>query len=217
MGDADHDALRIRFESSRVDPLSGRFVVDRPVAPGGPYVFPTSASAQRSPLARRLFTLPGVDSVLIHGWLIQVTLTQGDWSQLAKSVGAEIRSQLQSNEPPVDFSEPQAPIDPALDSRIGEQVENVLAREINPSVASHGGRIDLVKVEGRVVYLRMTGGCQGCGSAAVTLRQGVESSLRRHVPHIARIQDITDHDAGEHPYFAAEPGQSPWAAPLAKH
>lgn len=68
-------------------------------------------------------------------------------------------------------------------------------------VARHGGRVELVDVQDATVVVRMRGGCQGCGMATVTLRQGIETALRQAVPAIRGIRDITDHSAGTNPYY----------------
>jgi len=70
-------------------------------------------------------------------------------------------------------------------------------------VAQHGGFVDLLDVQDGIVMLRMGGGCQGCGMADVTLRQGIEKALRQRVPEIAGILDVTDHSAGSNPYVTA--------------
>jgi Fe/S biogenesis protein NfuA len=70
-------------------------------------------------------------------------------------------------------------------------------------VARHGGRVELIDVQDAVVMVRMAGGCQGCGMADVTLRQGIEAMLQQHVPDVKGVVDITDHTAGSNPYFAA--------------
>lgn len=82
------------------------------------------------------------------------------------------------------------------------KIQQLLDEEINPAVASHGGRIDLVDYANRVVYIRMSGGCQGCSSSAATLRQGVEQSLLKRFPRIKQIVDVTDHAAGQNPYYS---------------
>jgi len=84
---------------------------------------------------------------------------------------------------------------------IRAKVQAVLDQEINPGVASHGGKITLVDVQGSAIVIHMGGGCQGCGMAAVTLRQGVERTLRERVPEVTEIRDSTDHDAGANPYY----------------
>lgn len=82
-------------------------------------------------------------------------------------------------------------------------VSDVFQREINPAVARHGGQVELIDVQNRTIVVRMKGGCQGCGMATVTLRQGIEASLKRLLPGLKGIRDITDHTAGTNPYYAA--------------
>ncbi len=80
---------------------------------------------------------------------------------------------------------------------------DLFEQQVNPMVARHGGRVELIDVQDSVVMLRMSGGCQGCGMADVTLRQGIEGMLQQQLPEIKGVVDITDHTAGANPYFAA--------------
>ncbi|MDA0368410.1 MAG: NifU family protein [Proteobacteria bacterium] len=95
---------------------------------------------------------------------------------------------------------------PGLDTPEGLAVRRVLDEQINPSVASHGGHIALVDVQGDTVYIRLEGGCQGCGMADVTLKQGVEVAIKQAVPSINAVLDSTDHAGGQNPYFQAGKG-----------
>jgi Fe/S biogenesis protein NfuA len=88
-----------------------------------------------------------------------------------------------------------------LTGPLADQVTQVLAVSINPAIASHGGAAELVGVEGNDVYLRLLGGCQGCGLASVTLRQGIERMLRNAIPDLGQVIDVTDHQAGANPYY----------------
>jgi len=90
-----------------------------------------------------------------------------------------------------------------LSGPVAQRVMAVLEQQINPSIASHGGWAQLVAVEEDTVYLRMGGGCQGCGMAKVTLSQGIEVAIRESVPEIARVVDVTDHRSGANPYYEA--------------
>lgn len=84
---------------------------------------------------------------------------------------------------------------------VAEAVQQVLEQRINPAVAAHGGVVSLVAIEEETAYLRFGGGCQGCGMINVTLKQGVERVLFESVPQITRVMDVTDHAAGENPYY----------------
>ncbi len=91
-----------------------------------------------------------------------------------------------------------------LEGSLAEQVATVIERQVNPAIAAHGGAAELVGVEGRDVYLRLLGGCQGCGLASVTLRQGIEQMLRNVISDLGQIIDVTDHQAGTDPYYQSE-------------
>jgi Fe/S biogenesis protein NfuA len=89
-----------------------------------------------------------------------------------------------------------------LTGPLAERVQRVLTERINPSVAMHGGAVSLVDIRDNIVYLQMSGGCQGCGMASVTLTQGVKQVLHDMVPEIVDVQDVTDHASGTDPYFS---------------
>ena len=95
---------------------------------------------------------------------------------------------------------PKAPVFEA--GSLSERVQRVIDEEVNPAIASHGGNIMLLEVRDDIAYVEMSGGCQGCGMARVTLSQGVERMIKRAVPEIMGVKDVTDHEAGEKPYFA---------------
>jgi Fe/S biogenesis protein NfuA len=84
---------------------------------------------------------------------------------------------------------------------LARQVQEVLDRQINPGVGTHGGMVTLVDVRDGTAYMRFGGGCQGCAAVDMTLKQGVETAVRTAVPEIAAIVDVTDHEAGENPYY----------------
>ncbi|MEO8091499.1 MAG: NifU family protein [bacterium] len=87
-----------------------------------------------------------------------------------------------------------------LGGSVSERVTRVLEEQVNPAIAGHGGRAELVAVEGRTARLRLDGGCQGCGLASMTLTQGIETAITAAVPEISRVSDVTDHAAGVNPW-----------------
>ncbi len=89
-----------------------------------------------------------------------------------------------------------------LTGSIEERIRQLLDQAINPAIASHGGVAILDRVEDHVAFVEMGGGCQGCGLAAMTLRQGIETAIKQHVPEITEIVDVTNHDAGENPFYS---------------
>src|SRR3984893_11550741 len=84
---------------------------------------------------------------------------------------------------------------------VAARIQDVLDRQINPSVAAHGGFVDLLEVRGGAAYVQLGGGCQGCAQVDVTLRQGIDVAIKAAVPQITEVIDVTDHAAGTNPYF----------------
>jgi Fe/S biogenesis protein NfuA len=142
--------------------------------------------------------------------------TEGDVSVEAGgfTVFVDPRSAERLGEARVDFVErvnesgfeivplkgPLAPTAP--EGPLADRVQALLDEQVNPAIAAHGGRIDLVDVKGTEVYMQMSGGCQGCAMSRMTLRQGVERQIRQAVPEVTAIHDVTDHAAGENPFYA---------------
>ena len=93
-----------------------------------------------------------------------------------------------------------APAD--LSGDVAQRVVQLMEQQINPGIAAHGGYAELVAVEDDVAYLRLSGGCQGCGLAAMTLTEGIKAAIEDAIPEIDRVEDVTDHAAGENPFFA---------------
>jgi Fe/S biogenesis protein NfuA len=90
-----------------------------------------------------------------------------------------------------------------LSGDVAQRVVQVLDGQINPAIAAHGGHAELVAVEDDTAYLRLSGGCAGCGMAAVTLSQGIEVAIFESAPEVKRVVDVTDHAAGTNPYYEA--------------
>jgi Fe/S biogenesis protein NfuA len=84
---------------------------------------------------------------------------------------------------------------------LAEKVVKVIDDEINPGIASHGGFVSLIDIKGNDVIIQMGGGCQGCGMANVTLKEGIEVALKNAIPEIGEIYDVTEHAEGKNPYY----------------
>jgi Fe/S biogenesis protein NfuA len=94
---------------------------------------------------------------------------------------------------------------PEANSPFADRVQYVLDSEINPQIAAHGGRVKLVEADADgLVVLQFGGGCHGCGMVDVTLKQGIERTLRGHFPEIKEVRDATDHASGHNPYYSGE-------------
>jgi Fe/S biogenesis protein NfuA len=105
------------------------------------------------------------------------------------------------NTPPLPSAVAAAAPDLDMDDPVVAKIVELLDQQINPQIAAHGGFAELVAVEAPIAYLRMGGGCQGCGMASVTLSQGIEVMLVDAVPEITEVVDVTDHASGTNPYY----------------
>lgn len=196
----------IRITAQPVDAHKCKFVVSEPVF-AGVRRFTSAEEATGSPLAERIFAIPGgfVTEVMVSGEAVTVTkASEAPWQAVGKAVGAAIRETLRGAVPAVAAAAPRpaGPEGPG-DDELYERVADLFEQEVNPMVARHGGFVELIDVQEAVVMLRMGGGCQGCGMASVTLRQGIEGVLAQHIPEVKAVVDITDHGSGANPYFAS--------------
>ena len=90
-----------------------------------------------------------------------------------------------------------------LSSPTAQKILEILEQDVNPQIAMHGGWADLVAFENGTAYVRMSGGCQGCGLAKVTLSQGIAVAIQDAVPEVLEIVDVTDHASGHEPVLRA--------------
>ena len=194
--------VRIRAEASLADPDSCKFTMSCSLHPGGPCFFASREGAAGSPLGKRLFSLGGVASVLIAGNVVTIGKASGvSWTGLKAAVGAALRAQVLSGMPAILGTAARSGTPARSDAELGAAVQELLDREVNCSIASHGGMISLVDVRGGRLFITMSGGCQGCASSQVTLRQGFEVMVKRVAPEITEIVDATDHAAGRQPFY----------------
>lgn len=124
----------------------------------------------------------------------------------AKSLdGASIDFVDQEGETGFKFDNPNKPSSfrnsEALQGTMEEKVHQIMEMELNPALASHGGWVNLVKVEDNKVYVTLAGGCQGCAMANMTIKNGIEAKLKELIPEVEEVIDVTDHTAGGHPHY----------------
>jgi Fe/S biogenesis protein NfuA len=113
--------------------------------------------------------------------------------------------------PPPPPAPPPAPRpDLDLSDPIVATVNEIIERQVNPGIASHGGHATLIDVRDDRVYVQLGGGCQGCSMVSVTLKQGIERMIKEAVPSIKEVVDTTDHAGGNNPYYAGGKGASPY-------
>ncbi|HYH79288.1 MAG TPA: NifU family protein [Longimicrobium sp.] len=116
-----------------------------------------------------------------------------DWDESAGGFSVETP---QPKRPPTPMN-----ANPGVSGPLADRIQRVLDELVNPRIAAHGGAVELVDVADDTVYVRMSGGCQGCSASAATLRMGVERMVKDEVPEVREIVDLTDHEAGVTPYY----------------
>jgi Fe-S cluster biogenesis protein NfuA len=193
-------SVRITATPSMMQPEQCTFQSSEALFPDASAYFPDRAQSQGSPLVDRLFDVEGVSEVLVNHDTVRVSLAgNADWETKIPEVGMAIRDALASGAPLVSGSVSASMLPPG---EIRRRVQQVLDTIINPAVAAHGGVVTLLDVDRNAVFLEFGGGCQGCGMVSVTLKYGVERTIREEVPEVGEILDTTDHAAGRNPYYA---------------
>jgi Fe-S cluster biogenesis protein NfuA len=192
-------SVRITATPSMAHPEQCTFTTSEPVYPGHSAFFNDRSQSRDSVLVDRLFAIDGVADVLVTHDTVRVTLLgDADWETKVPNVGAAIRDALASGTA-ISEAVTESLLAP---EEVQRRVQQVLDAVINPAVASHGGFVKLLDVVNNTVFLEFGGGCQGCGMVSVTLKYGVERTIRDEVPEVGAIMDTTDHAAGRNPYYA---------------
>jgi NFU1 iron-sulfur cluster scaffold homolog, mitochondrial len=191
--------LPVKVIAKPVDETRCTLLLSRPVRQSGVRSYSSLAEAGDAPVAQAVLGVPGIAEVVVAGDELTVTKSAGSppWSDLAAQLRYAVRAAMEQGE----ALPAAAGGGPGEDEAIYRVADEICRTQINPWVAQHGGKVELIDVQDGSVVLRMSGGCQGCGMARVTLRQGVETALRRAIPALGEVRDVTDHTAGTNPYF----------------
>jgi Fe-S cluster biogenesis protein NfuA len=192
----------ITISAVPLSPERCQFTVNRPVVlAGGTFQFQDKKRAKEYPLAEEIFEVEGITGVQIEGFKVTVSARPDiKWREAGKEVGRIIREHLISEA--ANFEQTLSAAGGSAEEKIRVKVQRVLDTQINPGVSGHGGKINLLDVKGDAVYIQMARGCQGCGQASVTLKQGVERALQQYVPEVKQVFDTTDHASGKNPYYS---------------
>jgi len=190
---------KITMEVDRRNSMVCRFTSSRTLYVGSKTIS-NVPDARGLPLAEKLIGLSGVEKLQLIGHLLVVTQTgEREWKVLGQEIESIVTSYLVSGEAltPDEVQEKMM----LIGRSTREKIQYLIDTQINPGVAEHGGSVQIVDVKDGAVYLRLHGGCQGCGAADFTLKQGIETIVKRAVPEIDQIIDLTDHGAGMNPYY----------------
>lgn len=181
---------------STPNPATMKFLPGRVVLQAGAADFPTPASAQKSPLARRLFEIDGVSGVMFGPDFVTVTKSMGDWQTLKPMVLGAIMEHFTRGLPVIEGEtgqgSPREEYDPK-DEEIVVQIKELLETRVRPAVAQDGGDIVFRGFEGSsgTVFLNMRGSCAGCPSSTATLKNGIENMLRHYIPEVNAVEAVS--------------------------
>ena len=177
------------------NPATLKFLPGKVVMPDGTFEARDPDSAERSPLATKLFGIPEVAGVFFGHDFIAVTKREGEWQHLKPAVLGTIMEHFMSGAPVItdaaasdadegdEFYQPE-------DADTVATIKELLETRIRPAVAGDGGDITFRGFRDGVVYLAMKGACSGCPSSTATLRHGIQNLLRHFLPDVREVQAI---------------------------
>ena len=174
------------------NPATLKFIPGVDVLPGSSAEFSSTEEAKTSPLASRLLSIDGVDSVFLSGDFVSITKAeQMEWFALKPSVLAAIMEHFASGLPVMEAA-PTIDSDSGDDNETVQQIKHLLDTRVRPAVAMDGGDITFHSFEDGVVTLQMRGACQGCPSSTATLKMGIENMLRHYIPEVVEVRPTED-------------------------
>lgn len=172
------------------NPNTLKFVVNRQFMERGAANFTNVSQTEKSPLAKRLFEIPGVAAVMIGTTFVTITKSaEGDWDVLADQVPEAVQSHLQSGKPAL-LETWAPPASTGNESDIEKKIKEILDNEIRPAVAMDGGDIVFGRYDDGIVYLQLQGACSSCPSSIATLKMGVEARLKETIPEVKEVVQV---------------------------
>ena len=173
------------------NPATLKFLPGRAVMEQGTANFADESAAARSPLAQRLFALPGVTAVFLGADFITVTKDPGEeWYQLKSAVLGAIMEHFTAGRPAIIASGESEGATDEPDDEVVVQIKELLETRVRPAVAQDGGDIIFQRYEEGIVYLHMQGSCSGCPSSTATLKAGIENMLRHYIPEVVEVRAV---------------------------
>ena len=174
------------------NPLVMKFLPGRAVMGSGTANFPDRASAQRSPLARRLFDVADIEGVFLGSDFISVTRSEtGAWQMLKPVVLGIVMEHFVAGHPVIEADAvPAGETDDGDDGEVVVRIKELLDTRVRPAVAQDGGDIVFHSFRDGVVSLTMQGACQGCPRSTMTLKMGIENLLKHYIPEVLEVRPV---------------------------
>ena len=176
------------------NPATLKFLPGRPVLEGGTLDMRGREEAVNSPLAEKLFDVPGVSGVFFGSDFITVTKAGGEWQQLKPAILGAIMEHFVSGAPVVRAGSEGAAEEEFFDAGDADTVATIkelIETRVRPAVANDGGDITFRGFKDGIVYLDMKGACAGCPSSTATLRHGIQNLLRHYVPDVVEVRPMS--------------------------
>jgi Fe-S cluster biogenesis protein NfuA len=178
---------------STPNPATLKFLPGQTVLDAGTADFPSSETADKSPLAARVFGVDGVTGVFLGNDFVTVTKQEAvEWDHVKPAILGAIMEHFQSGQPVMtgDAAESGHAASEGEDSEVIDQIKQLLDTRVRPAVAQDGGDITFHGFERGVVYLHMQGACAGCPSSTITLKMGIENLLRHYIPEVTEVRPV---------------------------
>lgn len=179
---------------STPNPATLKFLPGQTVMEMGTADFPSSETADKSPLAARVFGVNGVTGVFLGNDFVTVTKSESvDWDHIKPALLGAIMEHFQSGEPVIagDHTPASGHAEHSgEDSPIINQIKELLDSRVRPAVAQDGGDITFHGFDRGIVYLHMQGACAGCPSSTLTLKMGIENLLRHYIPEVTEVRPV---------------------------
>lgn len=176
------------------NPATMKFLPGREIVKSGSMDFRSEAEAAEAPLAKRLFTLQGVEGVFYGRDFVSVTKNDDtDWSMLKSMVLATLMEHLSTGQPIINESKKPEAASDEDESEIVIQIKELLETRVRPMVAMDGGDIVFDSFDDGIVFLRMQGACAGCPSSTATLKMGIENMLKHFIPEVEEVRPVEDY------------------------
>jgi len=170
------------------NPATMKFLPDQTVLESGSHYFGGMEEAAASPLAQEIFAIEGVSAVLLGVGFISVTLEAGDWQDKKTEVLSAIMAHYMTGNAVIE--EGAAAASTEGDPESVKMIKAILEEKVRPAIAQDGGDVIFEGFEEGIVYVQLQGACDGCPSASMTLKNGIESLLKYYVPEVSEVRQV---------------------------